>query len=212
MLTIAHSRTARSLRPLIAVAVAVLAPISACQARGEASRGAPDLPPELEVVRAGLDKYRDPIVAVHDGYLSSLACLEFPEPFAEGEMRYSAGGMGVHFLNAQHIGPTLDPARPQVLIYVPEQGKLRLVAAEWFMPAAAAGATPPSIFGTALAGPMEGHEPIMPGGLHHYDLHVWLWERNPAGIFSPTNPAVHCPAGEYTRAGGPPRMVHREGH
>lgn len=212
MPTIALPRTARCLRPVLAAAVVLLAPLSAGHAQGEEARGAPALPPELEAVRAGLDKYRDPIVAVHDGYLSTLACLEFPEPFTEGEMRYPAGGMGVHFLNAQHIGPALDPARPQVLIYMPEQGKLRLVAAEWFMPAAMAGPNPPVIFGRALEGPMEGHEPIMPDGLHHYDLHVWLWEPNPAGHFSPTNPATHCPAGEYTHAGGPPRMVNHGGH
>ena len=30
---------------------------------------------------------------------------------------------------------------------------------------------------------MEGHEPLMPHGMHHYDLHVWLWKENPAGLF-----------------------------
>jgi hypothetical protein len=37
---------------------------------------------------------------------------------------------------------------------------------------------------TEFSGPMEGHEPLMPPGLHHYDLHVWLWKDNPEGIFS----------------------------
>jgi hypothetical protein len=45
---------------------------------------------------------------------------------------------------------------------------------------------------------MEGHHPIMPAALHHWDLHVWLWKENPAGVFSATNPAVKCPAGTYT--------------
>jgi hypothetical protein len=27
---------------------------------------------------------------------------------------------------------------------------------------------------------MEGHEPLMPRELHHYDLHVWLFKENPA--------------------------------
>lgn len=39
---------------------------------------APALPPELEKVRAALEKYQDPIVAVHDGYFSTLGCVEFP--------------------------------------------------------------------------------------------------------------------------------------
>ncbi len=37
---------------------------------------------------------------------------------------------------------------------------------------------------------MEGHDPQMP---RHYDLHVWLWQANPAGIFAPFNPNVRCP-------------------
>jgi len=34
---------------------------------------APALPPELEKVRSALEKYKDPIVAVHDGYFSTLS-------------------------------------------------------------------------------------------------------------------------------------------
>ena len=26
----------------------------------------------------------------------------------------------------------------------------------------------------------------------HYDLHVWVWQANPAGIFAPFNPNVSC--------------------
>ena len=74
--------------------------------------------------------------------------------------------MGVHFLNTANIGPQLDPAKPQVLIYEPVGGKLKLVAAEWFMPVAVAGGKAPSIFGQTLDGPMDGHEPIMPAELH----------------------------------------------
>ncbi len=200
-------RSGRGLPIFLAVAAAATVAVPSAGHAQDRQAGPADLPPELASARALLDKYRDPIVAVHDGYLSTLACLEFPTAWSEGEMRYSAGGMGVHFLNPGNIGPALDPAKPQVLIYVPEGDRLRLVAAEWFLPAAAAGAEPPTIFGKALAGPMEGHKPIMPEGLHHYDLHVWLWQPNPAGMFSPTNPTVDCPEAGYTFAGGPPRMV-----
>ena len=47
-----------------------------------------------------------------------------------------------------------------------------------------------SLFGVPFDGPMLGHEPGMP---KHYDLHVWLYERNPAGLFAAWNPRVHCP-------------------
>lgn len=169
--------------------------------------GPVELTPELRAVRTALDQYQDPIRAIHDGYLSTVGCIDFPNGGSEGEMAYVAGGMGVHFLNASLIGPQLDPKKPQVLIYEPDGDKLRLIAAEWFLPADAAGDEPPSIFGRHLQGPMEGHKPIMPEGLHHYDLHVWLWKSNPAGVFSPTNPTVSCPASAYSFHEAAPKMV-----
>jgi hypothetical protein len=149
--------------------------------------------PELERTRALLDKYQDPIAAVHDGYFSTVGCVEYLQGGAEGSMKFVPGGMGVHFLNLQHIGQQLDPAKPQILIYEPVGGKLRLAAAEWFVPTQVAGKTRPSIFGQPLQGPMEGHHPLQPAALHHYDLHVWLWKWNPSGLFAPFNPRVTCP-------------------
>jgi hypothetical protein len=57
---------------------------------------------------------------------------------------------------------------------------------------------------------MEGHPPFMPAGLTHWDLHVWLWEDNPAGVFSPTNARVKCPTRGYGYSfdDAPPKMVH----
>jgi hypothetical protein len=163
---------------------------------------------QLTRIKAALDKYRDPIAAVRDGYYSTLACVEFRRG-ESGAMGYRPGAMGVHFLNMNNVGPQLDTLRPQVLIYEPAGDALRLVAAEWFMPAQLS-AQAPWIFGRALDGPMEGHAPIMPAELHHWDLHVWLWKDNPNGVFSPTNPAVTCPAhGRYTVNGDPPRIVSR---
>jgi hypothetical protein len=165
------------------------------------------LSPELTSARAALDRYQDPIVAVHDGYLSTLGCVEYPEGGSEGTIQYHPGGMGVHFLNLQLLGPTLDPARPQVLIYQPVGDQLRLAAAEWFVPVAAAGEQQPQIFGKELEGPMAGHEPLMPEGLHHYDLHVWLWKNNPAGVFAATNPAAKCPTSDYSFQEAAPKLV-----
>jgi len=179
---------------------------AAAQTERNASVSEP-LSPELARARTALDKYQDPVMAVHDGYLSSVACVEYSKG-GEGSMDYTPGGMGVHFLNMQYIGTALDPAKPQVLIYVPKGDKLELAAAEWFVPVSVAGAARPAIFGKELQGPMEGHEPLQPKGLHHYDLHVWLWKNNPAGTFSPTNPAVKCPAGSYSFAEHPPKVVH----
>jgi len=35
---------------------------------------------------------------------------------------------------------------------------------------------------------MPGHD-AMPV---HYDLHVWVAERNPSGLFAPFNPTLSC--------------------
>ena len=175
---------------------------------GSAHAQSPTLTPELQSVRKGLDKYNDPIVAVHDGFYSTLGCISYPNGGGEGAMKYAPGAMGVHFLNLANVGPKLDPAKPQVLIYEPNGDKLKLVAAEWFVPTEVAGGTAPSIFGQELGGPMEGHKPLMPDGLHHYDLHVWLWKTNPEGVFAPTNPAVKCPSGGYSFTEAAPKMVH----
>lgn len=197
------------------VAAAMTATLLACLfASGTAlaqqpqQAGVAKLAPDLVMAKSALEKYKDPIVAVHDGYFSTLGCIEYPKGGGEGTMAYKAGGMGVHFLNLQLIGPPLAPDKPQVLIYEPVGNKLRLVAAEWFVPVAAAGDQRPSIFGQELEGPMVGHKPIMPEGLHHYDLHVWLWKDNPNGVFHPTNSAVKCPPGSYTFREEAPKMAH----
>lgn len=156
----------------------------------------PTLSPELAAIRRALEKYQDPIVAVHDGYFSTLGCVEYP-----------SGGMGVHFLNPGLFGPVPDPMRPQILVYEPVGDKLRLVAAEWFIPLATGVKERPSLFGRPFDGPMEGHHPLMPVGLHHYDLHVWLFKENPAGMFSPTNPNVKCPKAGYSLMEEPPKLV-----
>ena len=193
--------------PVIAAVMLWISPCSSASAQGEKQVAMPAaLSPDLDAARAALEKYQDPVLAVHDGYFSTVACVEYTKG-GEGSMNYVPGGMGVHFLNLQAIGPTLDPAKPQVLLYEPVGDKLRLVAAEWFVPTNVAGATRPSIFGHELQGPMEGHEPLMPHGMHHYDLHVWLWKENPAGLFKPTNPTLTCAGYGYSLAEDWPRLV-----
>jgi hypothetical protein len=190
--------------PAVLLLAILLAPSDAqAQATQAGAPKSAALAPELVATRALLDKYNDPLVAVRDGYFSTVACIDFPHGGQDGPVVYTPGAMGVHFLNTANIGPTLDPAKPQVLIYEPVAGKLKLVAAEWFMPVAVAGGKAPTIFGQTLFGPMNGHEPIMAKELTHYDLHVWLWKTNPRGVFTSTNSAVKCdPNLPYTHAEG----------
>jgi hypothetical protein len=158
---------------------------------------------DVQAAKAALAKYIDPLAAVKDGYFSTVACIDFPKGAKDGSIEYPPGAMGVHFLNPANIGPTLDPTKPQVLLYELDDHKLKLTGAEWFVPVAVAGDKAPMIFGQTLAGPMDGHEPIMPPSLRHYDLHVWMWKDNPRGMFTSTNSAVKCDSDDpYTIALG----------
>lgn len=198
------ARVHRALSGLNAVLLLVAAvSLLALPARAQG----PVLPAELETIRAALAKYEDPVVAIHDGYFSTLGCVEFPRPAAPGHIPYPPGGMGIHFLNPQLISPIPDPMRPQILIYEPVGDRLRLVAVEWFIPLATGIKERPAIFGQPFDGPMEGHHPLLPAGLHHYDLHVWLFKANPSGLFSPTNPSVACGAYGYTFREDAPMFV-----
>lgn len=183
---------------LFVIALAgLLLPAGSAQAQASPAR-MPTVPPDLVATRAALDKYQDPVAAIRDGYFSTLGCVDYPRGgTGPDEMAYRPGGMGVHFLNLALIGPTLDPLKPQVLIYEPVGQRLQLVAAEWFVPVAVS-KDAPVIFATKLDGPMVGHAPILPEELHHWDLHVWLWKDNPNGLMHPTNPSVSCPDGPYT--------------
>lgn len=193
--------------PLGALSIALGLLIGIVASAAGAQQAGGSLTPELKRTRDALDKYKDPVVAVHDGYLSTLGCVTYPKPGAPGQVPYPAGGMGVHFLNVGLLGKPLDPLRPQILVYEPVGGKLELVAAEWFVPLGPGVKERPTLFGRPFDGPMEGHHPLMPLALHHYDLHVWLWKDNPAGMFAPTNPSVKCPKGPYTLEETSPRIV-----
>jgi hypothetical protein len=196
-----------SKRPFRARPIASILAITLCAGGAAAAQGPKGLSPELKSARDALEKYKDPVVAVHDGYFSTVGCVTYPKPGAPGQVPYPAGGMGVHFLNVGLLGKPLDPLKPQILVYEPVGGKLRLVAAEWFVPLSSEVKERPQLFGTPFDGPMEGHHPLMPKGLHHYDLHVWLWKDNPAGLFAPTNPRVKCPKGPYTLEEVSPQIV-----
>ena len=191
--------------PCLLLALATLLVISPSTSQGQGKSIASPAPmsPDLQAARAALAKYSDPFAAVKDGYFSTIACMDFPKGLTDGSVEYPPGAMGVHLLNPANIGPKLDPTKPQVLIYEPVGDKLVLAAAEWFVPVQAAGGVVPTIFGQTLAGPMDGHEPIKPASLRHYDLHVWLWKDNPRGIFTSTNAALKCtPGSPYTIAMG----------
>jgi hypothetical protein len=114
-----------------------------------------------------------------------IACIDKP----------GSGGMGVHYVNGTLIQKmVIDPARPEALVYEPQQdGRLHLVAVEYIVFAQAwydAGhTTAPRLFGHDFLLVPEGNRYGIPP---FWELHAWVWKNNPRGMFENWNPKVNC--------------------
>ena len=141
---------------------------------------------ELAQVRQATAKYHDVNVALADGFIRTPECVESPD-----------GGMGIHFINpARLMDPVENIREPEVLLYVETVDGFKLIGVEYFYGIGAPDTSIPNpappapvLFGRPFDGPMDPHEPGQPP---HYDLHVWIWENNPSGMFAIWNPNVSC--------------------
>lgn len=176
-----HSITSRRLIGAVAAALAIAV------AGGSVNAGSPTLAAhERNAIRAATKQFRDLDAALDAGYVPAGECAAHPV----------LGGMGYHYLHPAYASDrVVDPATPEILVYVPDKhGRLRLGAVEYFVADAdqdlGTDDDRPTLFDShAFDGPMPGHEPGMP---IHYDLHVWLYTHNPAGELAPFNPNVSC--------------------
>jgi hypothetical protein len=103
----------------------------------------------------------------------------------------ATGGMGFHWVNGALLDDELHPASPEVLVYAPKaNGGLELVALEYviFDSAVPAGTTP-RIFGRDLTFVPDGNRYEIPA---FWQRHIWLYDRNPAGLFNDFNPTISC--------------------
>jgi hypothetical protein len=150
----------------------------------------------LDRARRATASYLDDAAALERGYVADPICVAVP----------GVGGMGIHYISqARMTDGKIDPRLPEILLYEDRpNGERWLIAVEYFMPVfsngqpwmGGANEPPPTVdnaapvlFGRVFDGPMPGHAPGMPW---HYDLHVWVWKHNPAGIFAQFNPTVSC--------------------
>lgn len=142
---------------------------------------------DLAKVRQATAKYHDVNVALADGFVPTPHCIAEP----------GLGVMGIHYINPPRLMDSeVNILEPEILLYVESGNGLKLVGVEyWFSIGAPDTPVPnpappsPTIFGRLLDGPMPAHEPGQPP---HYDLHAWVWQANPSGIFAPFNPNVSC--------------------
>jgi hypothetical protein len=128
---------------------------------------------DIAALRAATARFQRIAVADGAGYN-----VQFPA----GCMESPAGGMGFHYINGDNVG-SLDPVRPQLVIYEPEQnGTLRLVAVEFIFPGQPTDPAP-VLFGQ----PFTWNETFQV-----WALHVWIFKNNPTGLFKDWNPDVSC--------------------
>jgi hypothetical protein len=161
-------------------------PASARTTEPTAGSGDSSVSQDLATVRNYTSRYQDINVALADGFQppDPYVCVAGPE-----------GTMGYHYLRWDRLDNELDIRKPELLLYVPGDGKggLRLVGVEYMKPDADQNLSTandrPTLFGQPFNGPMGPHEPGMP---IHYDLHVWIWSDNPNGTFAQWNPSVSC--------------------
>ena len=143
--------------------------------------------PYRDAIPATFKYYLNVDGAIADGYSfklpdkSGATCIE----------QAGQGGMGIHMVNTSLLDGTIDPKKPEVLVYEPQDdGSLRLVAVEYVVFASDwKGSSPPRLYNTefdyADANNRYGLPPF-------YALHSWVWKQNPSGLLYAWNPSVDC--------------------
>lgn len=167
--------------------------------------------PTLGEVRAATVRFKDVEAALAEGYVRDPGDMcGTAETMGASK---GLGGMGIHFFRPDLLGIAGPPdprvsgtgvhsdfRMPSILIYEPRaDGTLELVAVEnlvfekaW----KAAGRTGrPSFHGIAYdrmaddpATPIDEAHMFEP----HFDRHIWLYRKNPNGVFAQYNPSVTC--------------------
>jgi hypothetical protein len=162
------------------VALSLLVATSAALASPTSLKPATTFP---EAVRQATTQFKDVKQAEAAGYALLHGCVSGPQE----------GAMGIHYANGTIVGDgELDAAHPEALLYEPKDGKLQLVGVEYVVIAEAWNAK-------------HEAQPVLMGQLFNfvgapnryglpafYELHVWAWKTNPAGVFADWNTRVSC--------------------
>jgi hypothetical protein len=136
---------------------------------------------ELDRARSANERYQDVSRAVADGYVDAKIVMQ---------------SMGHHYLNASLLDDRFEPDRPELLVYAPEGGRMKLVAVEYAVPLDKSAAAPPG-----FSGATDVWDRNTKYGL--WTLHAWLWLDNSAGVFNPQNARVQLdPSTLQGHAGG----------
>ena len=115
------------LRLILGVAFTPVLAASACN--DEDSPTTPGLPDGVKELRASLAPYSSAALAKTAGYSTAITdCM------SNGD----EGAMGIHLGNSAFIDGTVDPLRPEALMYEPgTDGQMSLVGVEFIVPLSA---------------------------------------------------------------------------
>lgn len=127
-------------------------------------------------LRRATDRYHRLERAIQDGFVLLHEC----------EVRPGEGPVGTVYVNIERLmDGVADPNRPDALVYAPRpNGRRRLVAAEFAIPYA--------LWSGTDAPEFLGHEFQPEDEFGVFGLHVWVWEKNPNGLFEEANPRISC--------------------
>ncbi len=147
---------------------------------------------KLDRLRYATAPYFDIDEAGEDGYgelqdADGIACIDSGDP--------EQGAMGIHYVNGALVGDAeVRLLTPEALIYEPqEDGDMELVAVEYVVFRSAWREEHPTgrprLMGQRFTLVKAGNRYGLPA---FYELHVWAWRDNPAGLFADYNPDVSC--------------------
>lgn len=169
--------------------------------------------PSLAEVRRQTVRFQDVAVALAEGYIRDPANMCETAPMMGRPAAF--GAMGVHYFRPDLLGVSAPPnprvsgsgthtdfRKPAILIYEPQtDGTMELVAVENLVFDAAWSAAKKGSFPSFRGQPYlamfddpataidEAHN-FAP----HHDLHVWLYRKNPRGMYAQFNPRISCVA------------------
>ena len=169
------NRTKTFLAALVAVAALIIPAVVIAAAGGS----------DIATVRAATARFHNFSVAEAAGYGPLHSCTD---------ENSGLGAMGQHYVRGDLLGDlAFDLRQPEVVVYEPmPNGRQRLVAVEFVEfaePWDAVNENPPVLFGREL---QLVPEPNRYGVPAFYQIHVWTWKSNPAGLFNDWNERVSC--------------------
>lgn len=120
--------------------------------------------------------------------LDAAVAAGYPREVADCLVHEHHGAMGYHHVNRALVDNKIEVTKPEILLYERmKDGRYQLNAVEYIIPYRVwpKDSVPPMALGQKL---------MRVDNLNIWGLHVWLWNKNPEGMFAEFNPRVECPS------------------